>query len=433
MGGLAQEVRRLFGSKTSDLQQLQKDPPANPFGAMSAFGAKTQEIATEIALPKPIQDWFEGMDIITCEDIGLMATVEAEVKTNITAVLDQAGVADVKLPGNKIKLTKFWTRCREVYEAEKARNKAVKSGQRDAETEIPEEDFADITTKWFARHSFVLPDAQLLVPSQQVKMWRDAQLNPRQVGLWLAEALRTKACIHKRSGTGMTVPEAGPVTAHRVIADEVERSFELWLRARAFLMTLSFVTVVLDEGWFPLQSAILVSEQILTYVTDTYNNQSPPLSFLVNAWASTSQYWSQQIRVNVQTPKNVMGAIGAWEHKWKWTPAADTDNASSGSQGVGTARVGPREPDNKALKNEVDSLKGQVRRFQSAADHMLNNSNTRNDAPWNQSEDREPKRARGNGGGKPARGNDGGGGKGKKGGNGGGGGKNAGFARRQRR
>jgi hypothetical protein len=46
------------------------------------------EIATDIAFPKPIQDWLEAADIITCEDSGLMATVEAEVKTNMTAVLD---------------------------------------------------------------------------------------------------------------------------------------------------------------------------------------------------------------------------------------------------------------------------------------------------------------------------------------------------------
>ena len=177
-------------------------------------------------------------------------------------------------------------------------------------------------------------------------------------------------------------------------------------------MTLAFVTVVLNEDWFPLQSAMLVSEQILTYVTDTYRNQSPPLSFLVGAWASTTQYWSQQIRVNSQPPKLVMGAVGAWEHKWKWTPS-EADNGSSGSQGGGSARPMSREPDNKALKNEVDTLKGQVKRFQQAADRMY-----RSEAPWNQSNDapeRENKRARGSGGGKDGKKGKGKGGNGSKG------------------
>ena len=72
-----------------------------------------------------------------------------------------------------------------------------------------------------------------------------------------------------------------------------------------------------------------------------------------------------------------------------------------------------REPDNKALKNEVDTLKGQVKRFQAAADRMY-----RTEAPWNQNNDapeRDNKRARGSGGGKDGKKGKGKGGNGSKG------------------
>ena len=120
--------------------------------------------------------------------------------------------------------------------------------------------------------------------------------------------------------------------------------------------------------------------------------------------------------MNTQSPKLVMVSVGAWEYKWKWTPV-EADSASSGSHGGGGARPVSREPDNKALKNEVDSLKGQVKRFQAVADRM-NNA----EAPWRQNNDvpdRDNKRARGNGNGGGGKDSKKGKGKGGKGPNGG--------------
>ena len=53
--------------------------------------------------------------------------------------------------------------------------------------------------------------------------------------------------------------------AEEVILDTVDVAFELFMGIRAFFMSLSHVSI-LKPGWFPLQSAIMASEQILTYV-----------------------------------------------------------------------------------------------------------------------------------------------------------------------
>ena len=151
--------------------------------------------------------------------------------------------------------------------------------------------------KWLARHNFVLPDAQLLIPSQKGKLWMDFNKDPPQVRVWLAEELRTRSCISRAVGHQLTVEPGGAVAAFEVIADCVDKSFELFVRIRAFLMTLAYVSIS-REGWFPLQVAMEISEQVMGFITNTFDGRTPPVQFLVGAWPSTIHYFSEQIRIH---------------------------------------------------------------------------------------------------------------------------------------
>ena len=104
---------------------------------------------------------------------------------------------------------------------------------------------------------------------------------------------------------------------------------------------------------------MLASEQILKITMATYNGRSPPLGFLIGAWANTAHYISETIRIGQRTPAETIGNLGAWEHMWGWTPAF----ASNG----GEVSSGPPEPDDRALKNQLNSMRGQVKRLQSAS------------------------------------------------------------------
>ena len=66
---------------------------------------------------------------------------------------------------------------------------------------------------------------------------------------------------------------------------------------------------------------------------------------------------------SVSTPAAIIGAVGSWEHKWNWS--APTAQGGSGGS------AGSREPDNKALQNKLDSVNGQVKRLQAAADRAV--------------------------------------------------------------
>ena len=100
------------------------------------------------------------------------------------------------------------------------------------------------------------------------------------------------------------------------------------------------------------------SEIVLMQIMCTYEGRSPPVAFLTAAWAWTIHHISEQIRMTARSAKEVIENTGAWEHRWKWTPST----AASGGSGSSNAGV----PDNKKLQNELDAMRGQLKRFRQA-------------------------------------------------------------------
>jgi len=160
--------------------------------------------------------------------------------------------------------------------------------------------------------------------------------------------------------------------AEEVVLDTVDVAFELFMRIRAFFMSLAHVSI-LKPGWFPLQSAIMASEQILTYITATYGGRTPPVAFLVEAWAHTSHYFSEALRMQqTRSAAEIVGNLGAWENRWKWTPP--TTNESSG------ASLSSAQPDNRNLQLQLDSVKAQLKKHQQAADRAVSWQNNQQQA-----------------------------------------------------
>ena len=131
-----------------------------------------------------------------------------------------------------------------------------------------------IKDAWTKTHNFQLPDAWLLIATSLGKLWRDYGASPPHLSVWLAEQVRTRSNIHPHNGLRMSVVAGKAPVAENVIVDPVDVAFELFKRIRAFFMSLAHVSI-LKPDWFPLQSAIMASEQILTYITATYGGERP--------------------------------------------------------------------------------------------------------------------------------------------------------------
>ena len=186
-------------------------------------------------------------------------------------------------------------------------------------------------------------------------------------------------------------------------------------------MTLAYVSIM-TPAWFPLQTAIQATDEVLKFISATYNGRVPPVEFLVTAWAHTVHFFSEQIRIQNKTAAEVVGNFGAWSQKWTWTP-------SSGSTGRTVANGGATpagDADNEDLKNQIRSMKGQAKRLQSErrpTGYLEQESQSGYNPGFNLSG------LHGSGGGKGGKGGSGGNG----GGKGGKGGKAAGGANKRRR
>ena len=231
---------------------------------------ETAEVAN---VPKEIREWLEKSNVLTPNDLAMMATDEKEVRPYISALMIADSVKDADKPAGIIAVKKLWFACRDIYEEGRRTNRDP-SVVVDAPIPVPDE--KNIVAKWTARHNFILPDSQLLIPNHQGKMWRDFQLDKPAISIWLAETLRTRSCIHKSVGTQLAVTPGKVPEAIGVIADKVDRSLELFIRIRAFFMTLSYVSVT-DPDWSPLQVAMQASDQVLNYISAEYNGRAPPL------------------------------------------------------------------------------------------------------------------------------------------------------------
>ena len=152
----------------------------------------------------------------------------------------------------------------------------------------------------------------------------------------------------------MAIVPGQPAMAESIIADQVERSFELYVRARAFFHTLALVTVLAPD-YFPLQTAMMASEMVLAAVSASYGGRAPPVLFLIKAWAETIHYFSECARMSRRTMKDIVENVAGWENRWKWSP------------GPGDGPRGAVEPDSRDLENTVASMRGQVRAMQRQA------------------------------------------------------------------
>ena len=194
-------------------------------------------------------------------------------------------------------------------------------------------------------------------------------------------------------------------------------------------MTLSYVSI-LTPDWFPYQAAVEVSDYLLRLMMDLYGGRSPDIHTMVGAWAATSAYWSETVRISKRPPVEVFTNLGMWNHKWSWVQA-DVVTVATGSR-----PAPPRsEADNNDLKARLDQVTGQVRRLQSSADQGGSSKRQANNDTWHDIREPPQKKGKGkngNGGGGMGAGK-GGGGQSGHGGDGGNGGKQGGGSGRRTR
>jgi hypothetical protein len=268
-------------------------------------------------------------------------------------------VLSIKMKSN---IRKLWTACRKNM-------KTSGETKDDAEGKpLGEAQAYDILEQWKTAHGFVIPDAWLLIPTIVGKLWRDVNAPSPKIEVMLVESLRPLSCYDKSTGNMLTAAPGKAVEAMSVIVDTVARPMELYVRVRAWFVTMAYVSIR-TPSFFDLQAAFFASDKILQFVTQTYNKgQVAPLSFYTAAWAATMHFFSEQVRVAGATLKKLVMDTGAWEFRWtNWSApqnaASSNNNNSSGGEARTTAPDLPAE-----VIDEMKRLKALCAKWQGVAD-----------------------------------------------------------------
>ena len=278
----------------------------------AVLDVEVKRFATACNLEPKFELWLIKESILGLEGVATLAAKE-ELLERVVLQLVATGIKELESIGKQIAFTKFWRKCRTAFD-EASKSKSKPEVAHSVDQEIPEQDTATIIAAWEVRHNFMLTDTHLLTAFQQGKLWREHLMSPPQITFMDARQMRTRAMINMPTGTLVSIVPGQSVEGVEVTADTIERAFELWLKIRAYLMTLSYVSI-LKPDWSPYQAALYVSEQLLVFMTDTYRGHSPNVDFLIGAWGATSLFFSETTRVQKKIPAEIFCDVGKWQHK----------------------------------------------------------------------------------------------------------------------
>ena len=311
-----------------------------------------KDLAKTASLPDPVMVFLEGQGICSIEDMALAASSEDDVTV---AIIDMAVAAKVKFEklSDKVATKKLWLACRKHMETKKD---SAKKNETEADEPMPDENAEDIADTWGRIHGVVLPDDWLLAPTLQGKMWRARELDKPRVDVLLAEHLRRMSNTEKSAmGTVMTSVPGKPVETQVVYADSVTRPIELYLRCRAWFVTMAYISIK-DQTFMDFQTALFASDKVLGHVTQSIKGHYAPMTFYVAAWAGTLHHFSEAVRIQRRPLKEIILNLGTWEHKWtNWTPLNDSQN-----------NAGADLP--KSVQEEMTRLRVMVKDWQKKAD-----------------------------------------------------------------
>ena len=194
---------------------------------------------------------------------------------------------------------------------------------------MPLETVADLRAVCDAKHSFVIPDGGMLMPTLQGRMWRSLTATTASVDAILVENLRPMSCSDRAVNATLAIVPGRPIEADPVMIDQVTCDIEVFTRTRAWFATMAYVSARHLE-FMDLQTAIYGNERVLHFISTTYGSQLPPASFFITAWASTLHGFAETLRMTGTSLKVLICSPATREHRWSgWQP---TGGKSSSSQ-----------------------------------------------------------------------------------------------------
>ena len=322
---------------------------------MTTLDANFVKMCTEARIPEEVMKFFVAQGILEASDLAVLASNENEVKSEIIDPI--LAVVTLTTLAQKGSIRKLWMACKKKG---KVADKADMDTEAGLDGPIPPVPYGDLEKRWSMVHGFTMPDSWLLTANLTGKMWRAFTADKPFLEQMLAESLRLRVAPPKQSGSLISFEPGKTPQTHEIVADSIGKPIELYMRIRAWLNTMAFICINRVD-FFDFPTAILASEKILNFCTQTFDSAHAPVSHYVKAWAATITFFAEHVKT---APKNTLKEAilmtASWEHRWTSYQPPSGGGGSSGYSG------GPDLP--KHVLDEMRQLKEAVVKWQGIAD-----------------------------------------------------------------
>ena len=321
--------------------------------------------------PQSLVDWLEAEELTQPADVGAVTNDESKVPAAITALLTGQDVLRVR---HRSAVVRVWWLCRTAM----SREEGIATGKvrRDDDAPLDSAVSDPCHAAWTQRCGYRILSCKLLIETTLRSILNELSAKPRRLTVRLAENLRTQTCIDRGEASALVFRAGQAPTKTIDINDEITDKYCLWMRIRAWLFSISWLTVT-EKTFLSPAKAEAYSETLLELLHQRFDGTPAPLSHYITAYLQSARIWVEAVR-DGKSLENALSEEATWRHLWSTyaRPMASTPEktprASAGNSGADI-------PD--SVTKEMSILRQQNKQFQSERDLANNRLRQKSGSP----------------------------------------------------
>ena len=321
--------------------------------APADFTPELNALAIKVKLDPGLRAFLVSKDFLDPMDIGLLgADEEAVIETVRKAIRDHEGdkpnfgITEAK------NLKKLWTFCKSsVPSVASAPASSAVPRAPDDEEAIPEGVPEAIEKAWLAKHGFHLSGARLLIGGDFNRVYNCLNKKKlRELPKMNPEKFRLANEGVTGESKGLFLSEDGSVSSQKKFFCEIIAHDMLWWKIRAFLSTISFLTILSPE-FFPYQACENFCDALHDVILSPVAGGRLSIVQCKTAWMTMISALHVKIHQSNCTLASLTENEMTWKHCWAW-------HSGSGSHsGGGTEK--PPSAFEKRIQGQIDRLANQ--------------------------------------------------------------------------
>ena len=311
--------------------------------------------------PQEFVDWVKDEQLWQPADIGAICKDEDKVTAKIIEQLHDHASLRTR---HKSAVVRIWWLCRTAMSKEEnlATGKSFVSQDGPLEAEISEPCHA----AWLSKCGSRILSNKLLIDTTLKSINSELLAKPRKLSVRLAENLRTQACISKMEASALVFRAGQIPTRQQDINDDVIDKYNLWVRIRAWLFSIAFLTLPVENFLSPAK-AESYSEMFLELMHVRFDGSPAPLQHFITAYLQSAKVWVEAIR-DGRTLEDALCAEATWRHLWSTYTGP---NSPFKNNMAGPSKTNHGEDVKMDLQMELDKLRKQNKNFQSERDQAV--------------------------------------------------------------